>query len=191
MPTDYERKKRVQKELDDALAFARRNQPTPFVRPKDPAVVPDEEEMVLMRPMSKLMKKGWDAVVQAYELVFKMKPNEKGALVFESREAALAFFKEQAAAFHLFLATAHRDDKPIDFHVFSCGDGTLYSGSYDEIKDKLLEDKNTNGLSLFNHMMPSSPNPASEMREHVNKHRASAAEDNAHHLKPSPKPKAS
>ncbi len=80
----------------------------------------------------------WDDILSDYEKEFKQKPEDDGALRFPSHESAVTFFTQQAVLKRDFLVSQVTEDrKPTGQHMFSCGDGNLYKGSFVEIKQQL------------------------------------------------------
>lgn len=132
-------------------------------------------------------EKGWKAITNAYAEQNDGKgPDKNGALAFPSLDAAIKFFTEQAVLGHKFCGTrVNHEGKPIEpnFHVFSCGDGKLYQGSYAEITALLKGSAKTNpaaaaGLADFKAMVPEptpAPNTASTLREQLQQGRQQAA----------------
>ncbi|MCX7117887.1 MAG: hypothetical protein NTW94_08340 [Legionellales bacterium] len=177
--TDQQKRDRLRRELEEASHHSKRRRAKPIEAPGAHGFLASTEETapsLSMVPAPKSKKKDWDEIVAAYREAYRKEPDEHGALVFPSREAAIAFFQVQAKALRQFLATAYKNEVPSDFHVFSCGDGVLYSGSHEQITSKLTEDKNTKGLKLFHGMMPNAPKPVDEKHAH---------EDKAHHKRDS------
>ncbi len=82
----------------------------------------------------------WKDIIDDYEKEDYAKPrDEHGALVFPGPEEAKKFFSEQAGKNREFLTTLMEDGKLTDFHHFSCGNGQLYSGSFESIKSQLTQ----------------------------------------------------
>ena len=136
-------------------------------------IAPGKEKEIKFTPASSTNKKDLDAILSAYKKQFGLEPNEKGMLVFPSLEVAVKFFTDMAAAGLTFFATKYdASDKPTDYHLFACGDGVLYKGTYAEIKSALVaaverapDNKVTlEGLNIFNALMPTAPNPTAQMR---------------------------
>lgn len=90
----------------------------------------------------------WEKIVADYKKKYPDQPiKEDNVLIFPTREDAINFFQQQAAATppRKFLGTEiDESGKPTGFYVFSCGDGTLYQGSLNEIQDKLKEAQKEN-----------------------------------------------
>ena len=138
-------------------------------------------------PLSTAKGNDWKKILDEYTKQYQTGPNKAGALVFPTMNDAVKFFTTQAEAGLTFFATQYENGKPVDFHLFSCGDKHLYQGTYAEIKAQLEEackkdpdnELTTKGLEEFISYMPSTtPNPASEMRERIKGHRQTA-EDSA------------
>ena len=97
----------------------------------------EQTDEIFIKPKPGAYNQDWKAVVDAYKQEFKKSPDKNGALVFDSPQEATEFFKNRAAAGNKFYATKYVDGKPMDHHMFSCGDGQLYEGSSAEIKLQL------------------------------------------------------
>jgi hypothetical protein len=101
----------------------------------DEKASPQEVKYGSLKPTS-----DWEKIVEDYNKEeYKQEPDKNGALIFPNAEAAEKFFTEQASLKREFLTTlVDENGKPVgDFHHFSCGDGQLYSGSLEEIHNKL------------------------------------------------------
>lgn len=80
----------------------------------------------------------WKKILKKYEEQFPdEKPDEDGCMHFPSAEAAETFFRELAADKVEFLATQLVNGKPVDNHMFSCGTGELFHGSFKDIHKQL------------------------------------------------------
>lgn len=94
----------------------------------------EEQSYQITKQPSDLYKE----IIADYEKEDYAKPLTKdGALVFPSPEESKKFFTEQAGKNREFLATLMEDGQLQDSHHFSCGDGQLYSGSYQDIQTQL------------------------------------------------------
>ncbi|MGQ3892647.1 hypothetical protein [Legionella sp. CNM-4043-24] len=88
----------------------------------------------------------WELMVEDYKKLYG-EPAENNCLVFPTREAAISFLKEQATATppRKFLAIElGPDGKPTGDNFFSCGNGTLYQGSLQQIQQQVQADLNKN-----------------------------------------------
>jgi hypothetical protein len=126
--------------------------------------------------MPKKKKKSWLEILAAYEQKFKRGAEPDGALSFETQEQARQFFTEQATANHEFLVMEVTPDrKPTGQYMFSCGNGTLYAGTLDAIKQKIENElkqgespKLREGLQLINsHTMRDKMSTLREDEEHT------------------------
>ena len=120
--------------------------------------------------------------------------------MFPSQEAALQFFKGQAEEGLIFFATRVQNGEELDEHVFSCGDKTLYHGSFAEIHAQLqaalaldpTHKKVIKGVKMWDALMPASSLLATELRNKVRDHRqdleakSPAAPSPVAHAKPAP-----
>jgi hypothetical protein len=145
----------------------------------------EEESEIKFAPLPTGYKNDWNSIVEEYKKRYGLKVDERGMLIFNTPAEAIKFFTEMAKEGFSFFATRYdNNDKPTDYHVFSFGNGTLFKGTYAEIKSELLtalknnpDDKEIkNGLKTFNSLMPAGPNPAAQMREKLNEHRTEAEE---------------
>lgn len=107
--------------------------------------------------------------------------DENDALEFDSREDAVNFFAEQAASKRDFLCKEiDASGKPTGFNVFSCGDGTLYKGSLQEILEQLNTAKKANpddpnvkkGIATIQSVL----NPTQQFRQTIQENREKTPE---------------
>lgn len=74
-----------------------------------------------------------------YKELIKRKPDNHGRLLFINQAEAVSFFEklvmERGREFLASVIAA--DNTPTGFHMFSCGDGKLYRGTFQEIHDEL------------------------------------------------------
>lgn len=147
-------------------------------------------------PLPTAYKQDWNKIVEEYKKKYGIGPNEKGMLVFSSPAEAVKFFKALAELGLKFFATKYdENDKPVDYHMFSCGNGILYKGTYTEIHAELAAAVKNNpenkilarGLKMFKSLMPAGPNPvAADMRERMQEHRKAGGEEQEPTRKPTP-----
>jgi hypothetical protein len=81
----------------------------------------------------------WKEILKDYEKIYP-KPTKDNTLSFPTKEDALKFFAEQASANppRKFLASqVDAQGQYKDYNVFSCGDGQVYKGSFEQIKQDL------------------------------------------------------
>ncbi len=80
----------------------------------------------------------WETILSDYERLFKRKPEPDGTVIFDTQEEATTFFSQQASKSREFLVTCLSPEKQeLNAHYFSCGNGKLYKGSFEEIKQQL------------------------------------------------------
>lgn len=143
MPHKDEAQKRAEerKAWEDALAAeAKRKAEITTAAPDDAPKKPMKVKSVKFAPVPE-KSKGWTAVLEAYKVYSKehgvdVDP-KTGALVFNSRDDAIDFFKAQAKLGHEFFAREFSDGKAVDYYVLSCGDKHLYKGPLADIKKDL------------------------------------------------------
>ena len=139
------------------------------------------------KPSSKSHEEDWKKIVADFEKQFHHGLDKDGVMQFASMKDATDFFKKQAEQEkRCFFATECKKGKMLDHHFYSCGDGHLYEGTYLDIEKQLVatvkshpEDTITAaGLEEFRSLMPTStPNPATEMREHIKDQRGQTNKD--------------
>ena len=90
-------------------------------------------------------------------------------LLFNTKEQAEAFFEDLAKLIRSFCCfQMDPTGKPIDNHMFSCGDGKLYKGKAEDIRKQLEDENKAEALNQFNLYNPiTRPNPTQTMREAV------------------------
>ncbi|MCL5272186.1 MAG: hypothetical protein M1486_02515 [Gammaproteobacteria bacterium] len=82
----------------------------------------------------------WKKITEDFKKQYPDTLIKNNCLMFPSQDEALAFFANQASAEppRKFLARElGPDGNPTGFHAFSCGDGTLYKGTLEEIQEQL------------------------------------------------------
>lgn len=86
--------------------------------------------------------KDWKLIVDAYKKEYPKNEIKDNLLTFPSPENAISFFKQQAKDTppRKFFASEFANGKSTGNHVFSCGSGTLYKGSLDDIQKQLASD---------------------------------------------------
>jgi hypothetical protein len=100
-------------------------------------------------------------------------PDESGVFVFPTLDDAINFYTEQARLGLCFFDTqVDANNQPVqpDFHVFSCGDGHLYKGTYAEIEKELTLAASNNpltakGLQVFKERTSTVTPPVSTANE--------------------------
>ena len=127
--------------------------------------------------LSPAHKVDWKKIVADFEKQFHHGLEKDGTMLFTTMEEATTFFKGQAEQEKRhFFVTECKKGQMLDHHFYSCADGHLYQGTYLEIEAQLAaavksHPENTmtaEGLTEFRSFMPSpTPNPATEMREHI------------------------
>lgn len=156
-------KAKTQKHKDQLEAQRRENEAIQAQEAKKP-VLPQENltqpdkkkseadepapEPVSIRKLS-INDDDWLKIVDQFKLKYGQEPEEDGSLVFPSQESAIEFFTDQASQKREFLAQQMRDGKPTGFTVFSCGDGTLYQGTVEEIKSAIELANKANPQPLY------------------------------------------
>lgn len=126
----------------------------------------------LLEPLAEDKKKEWkkdaDDLVNDYKKQFPDREiDAKGTLVFHSEEEMTKFFTDQAEQKRKFLcAEVDANGKLTGRYQFSCGDGTLYSGTLEQIKEKIQENKTSAypqqtaaGLAMINNLLNPKPSP--------------------------------
>lgn len=122
--------------------------------------------------------KAWPAVVEAAKKECIEIDAKTDALVFNSREEALGFFKAQAILGHEFFARESTDGKAKDFYVLSCNKH-LYSGSLSAIKKDLeiaIKKHPEDAQKLEKALDMVNKTSALRMREQLQDHRNDAEE---------------
>jgi hypothetical protein len=75
-------------------------------------------------------KEDWMKIVADFEKLFHHGLEKDGIMLFSSMEEAQKFFKGQAEnEKRRFFVTESENDKLLDHHFYSCGDGQLYEGT--------------------------------------------------------------
>lgn len=117
----------------------------------------------------------WKQITDLHQKRPDALPIKNGILAFITHQDAKLFFTDMAARGLEFLATHLENNKPVDHHFFSCGQGKTYEGSFAEILEQLksalktetapdLTAKLNKGIEYIKNSMPKDSNPASEMR---------------------------
>ncbi|RUR18883.1 hypothetical protein ELY21_06575 [Legionella sp. km535] len=89
----------------------------------------------------------WKKILQDFKKKYPDAVIKNNALVFPTKEDAIAFFTAQATQEpprKFLVAEMDSNGKPTGFHVFSCGNGTLYQGNLNKIKEQLKQDLQNN-----------------------------------------------
>lgn len=140
MPKDKEQQQKEQEDRVIAHQRALSDQlktivtPTPSPAPKKKSKTPSPE----FQPLKIKKRKDWDLILKDFNTIKGMSIDEKtGALIFPSHDAAVAFFEKQAIAGYEFFVAEYIGGQPSGFHLFSCGDGDLYKGTLEEIREQL------------------------------------------------------
>jgi hypothetical protein len=132
----------------------------------------------------------WKKIVENYKKEFPDAKIEEGnCLRFESTTSATNFFTTQAQEGSPFLATWVVDGNIVDDHFFSCGDGTLYKGSFAEIAQQLeaaletathpdIQGKISEGLARIKQAMPKEQNPAAEWKSKLQESKSATNAEN-------------
>ncbi|KTD51177.1 hypothetical protein [Legionella quateirensis] len=114
----------------------------------------------------------WKKIVEDFKKKYPNSPVENNVLIFPTKDDAIVFFTAQASQEppRKFLASElDQNGKPTGFNVFSCGDGTLYQGTLNEIEEQLKTELKDNpddpnlkqGLATITRLL----NPAKGFRE--------------------------
>ncbi|MBL7479020.1 hypothetical protein [Legionella bononiensis] len=114
----------------------------------------------------------WKKIVEDFKKKYPNVPIENNVLVFPTKDDAIAFFTTQATQEppRKFLASElDSNGKPTGFYAFSCGNGTLYQGTLNEIEEQLKSEQENNpddpnlkqGLATISRLL----NPAKGYRE--------------------------
>lgn len=193
---------RINQQLEELAAEKKRNLANQQEQDsKAPVGEEDQEDEQCYQIQSNLLKPdAWKEILKDYENEDYAKPRtEHGALVFPGPEEAKKFFQEQAGKNREFLATYMKDGQLQDSHYFSCGDGQLYSGSYQDINSQLQKalitasesnrEKIESGIKHIETMQQQrKPTTAQEMRAKVQglKDEGEANQDLANDKSPSP-----
>lgn len=185
-PTLEELKKQAAEKAAAEAAELERKRPLMTYEDMPHQAHPEVEE-VSFASATPSYEAGWMRVVEAYEIYAKENDikgsDKKNGLVFPSHDAAITFFEKQAVVQNLpFCATKYENGKPAEpeFHVFSCGNYTLYQGTYASILKDLSEAAKTDpiakaGLEKFKSLEsklsrtpPSAaPSPAADLRNQL------------------------
>ncbi len=134
----------------------------------------------------------WVKIIEDYKAKYPESPIVNNVLVFPTKDDAISFFAEQAAMEpprKFLVKEVGPDGKPTGFNVFSCGDGKLYKGTYEEIQEQLKaaqlenpDDPNIKqGLATIAQFV--SPNPAQSFKETLLKNKE-PEEANEHAVTP-------
>lgn len=115
----------------------------------EPSPKPQPEEI---KPRFNLVPTGgesedWKKILQDFKKKYPDAVIENNVLVFPTKEDAIAFFTAQAnqePPRKFLVAEMDSNGKRTGFHVFSCGNGTLYQGNLNEIKEQLKQDLQNN-----------------------------------------------
>ncbi|STX28211.1 Uncharacterised protein [Legionella beliardensis] len=105
----------------------------------------DEDAQEKARFASKSDNKHWAEIVEAFTKQHgKDKVEPDGTLVFNSRDEAKDFFKQQAEGQppkEFLVCEVDQNRKPSGYYVFSCGSGKMYEGAnLADIKKQVEED---------------------------------------------------
>lgn len=125
----------------------------------------------------------WEEILAAYREKYQKEPNENGALLFNSMEEVKNFFAEQAKAHpgkSFLIQEVDGESKSTGYHIYSCGDGDIYDGTFLDIKEQLEKKLGTlskddpeygyvqQGLAFIDKMITPNPTPAStQMKERL------------------------
>lgn len=141
---------RLNKEENERLLELERRRLSSGQLPDTPVVQQEEDETVSF--VSTGNKSDYQKIIEDYNKQYPetavKDTDEKGVLIFPSRDAATDFLAAQAASKpprkFLFSEMDATSGQLMDFHFFSCGDGALYKGSMSEIQNQLQEAQKAN-----------------------------------------------
>ena len=180
---EEDKKRRVEEKMARALREEeiRRLMQEAQVEPPKPR---NEEETEIQITCE--LDEHWKKILANYKKEFPQEemPNNH-TYRFPSVQAAEDFFTKQAQEGSEFLGTWGKDGKRTDDHLFSCGDGKLYTGSFAKIHQDLQDAlkaetsperkaKISKGLERIKNCMPQEQNPAVEMRNKLQESKKAA-----------------
>lgn len=158
----------------ERVAFQLTLPQAPHPSHKDEKDEEKDEEKDLDNSIIKRFQSKYHDLAAEYEKQFNRKMTDDHIMSFATMEEAVAFFEAQAKLGHVFLACRVDEQKNfMDDNCFSCGDGTLYRGTFAEIASQLesvirADTSNTHardGLVIIKSYMPPNANPVKSARD--------------------------
>lgn len=156
-----------QQELKEAIAS---------LAPSSPVVETEENKSnYILKPLGS-RNNDWEKICEDYLKKYPNSQVKNNTLVFASRQEAMAFFTRQATSIpprEFLLSETDQNGKPTGHNVFSCGNGTLYQGTYNEIHQQLKNEKSNDprvleGINTISRLL----DPTSSLKSRLNQNKA-------------------
>lgn len=137
---DRQKQEALGREIEQVRLEEEKRKAAALLDESSPKSQPSEELTRYNIQSSGVESEDWKKIIEDYKKKYPENPIEKNTLTFPTKKDAIDFFTAQATTEppRKFLASEiDQNGKPTGFNLFSCGDGKLYKGTFNEIQDQL------------------------------------------------------